>query len=87
MHSHLTIFHLTNIKHSKHSNISKLPKLFLFNTPIPRPTTRRFLHTTMAAVQYAKDQPAGFKNRIEKVAIIGVSFDSLGCCTIGLIVC
>ncbi|CAK7215929.1 hypothetical protein SBRCBS47491_002656 [Sporothrix bragantina] len=27
----------------------------------------------MAAVQYAKDQPAGFKNRIEKVAIIGAS--------------
>ncbi|CAK7219470.1 hypothetical protein SCUCBS95973_003832 [Sporothrix curviconia] len=27
----------------------------------------------MAAVQYAKDQPAGFKNRIEKVAIIGAA--------------
>ncbi|CAK7241574.1 MAG: hypothetical protein STHCBS139747_003037 [Sporothrix thermara] len=27
----------------------------------------------MAAVQYAKDQPAGFKNRIEKVAIVGAA--------------
>ncbi|KIH92493.1 oxidoreductase CipA [Sporothrix brasiliensis 5110] len=27
----------------------------------------------MAAVQYAKDQPAGFKNKIEKVAIVGAA--------------
>lgn len=27
----------------------------------------------MTTTQYAKDQPAGFTNRIEKVAIVGVS--------------
>ncbi|OJJ88368.1 uncharacterized protein ASPGLDRAFT_700642 [Aspergillus glaucus CBS 516.65] len=38
---------------------------FTASTRIPSPTT-----TTS---KYAKDQPAGFTNRIEKVAIVGVS--------------
>jgi len=47
----------------------------LINNPICRPTTKLIYrpHNRIMAAKYAKDQPAGFTNRIERVAIVGVS--------------
>lgn len=35
--------------------------------------TKKKLDSAIMSVKYAKDQPAGFTNRIERVAIVGVS--------------
>jgi hypothetical protein len=47
----------------------------LLHTLISRSTQQRFQEFTMS-IKYAKDQPAGFTNRIERVAIVGVSLEA-----------
>lgn len=39
------------------------------------------------SIKYAKDQPAGFTNRIERVAIVGVSLAAHLCSAARRIIC
>lgn len=63
------IVHVGNEERSQQH--SKDRQFFTFILYIRSPRTKKKI--AIMSIKYAKDQPAGFTNRIENVAIIGVS--------------
>ncbi len=55
-----------------HSLSASFTRTRLFRSTLASPPHKLQHRYVTMSVQYAKDQPAGFKNKIEKVAIVGV---------------